>query len=68
MGQRLRIPLGRLARRAIWGTVTYLKAPELIRLTGPLGMQRPVHSVYSYELEENDGTTLVKLSHRIPTW
>ncbi len=51
----------------LWGTVTSLKRPEILRLSGPLGMHTPVNSVYQYTLEERDGgrATLVKLSHRV---
>lgn len=51
----------------LWGTVTCLIRPEVLRLSGPLGMQTPVNSVYQYTLEESDGgsATLVRLSHRV---
>lgn len=48
---------------AIWGTVYYFKAPEEIRLNGPLGMKGAVNSDYSYVLEEQGNTTVLKLSH-----
>ena len=48
---------------ALWGTITYLKRPERIRFSGPLGMERPVSSLYTYDLQpRRDGTTLT-LSH-----
>jgi uncharacterized protein YndB with AHSA1/START domain len=53
--------------KALFGTVTYIKAPEVIRLSGPLGMNRlPLTSVYEWKLEPSaDGkTTTLKLSHR----
>jgi DNA-binding transcriptional ArsR family regulator/uncharacterized protein YndB with AHSA1/START domain len=50
---------------ALWGTVTFIKRPEKIRLSGPLGMTTPVISNYMYELADADGGTLLKLSHRI---
>ena len=52
---------------ALWGTVTYIKRPEALRLTGQLGMLKdPVIGVYGYELiEAPGGTTLVKLTHRV---
>ena len=64
------IPGGRFfeqgtVHRALFGVVTYIKAPEVLRLEGPLGMNRlPVTSVYEYALEAKGGTTLLKLSHR----
>lgn len=60
---------------ALWGTVTFLKAPEILRLTGPLGMTGPVNSYYEYTLlEANAGAgTILRLSHRVigvldPKW
>lgn len=52
---------------ALWGVVTFLKSPEVLRLSGPLGMHTPVSSVYQYTLEEHaEGrATLLKLSHRV---
>jgi uncharacterized protein YndB with AHSA1/START domain len=54
--------------RALYGTVTYIKAPECIRLSGPLGMNRlPVTSTYEWKLEESAGdkpATILKLTHR----
>lgn len=52
---------------ALWGTVTYIKRPEILRLTGSLGMIKdPIIGVYTYELAEaKDGATLLKLTHRV---
>ena len=49
---------------AVWGTVYYFKAPEEIRLNGPLGMRGAVNSDYSYVLEEQGNATVLKLSHQ----
>ncbi|HEU4965657.1 MAG TPA: metalloregulator ArsR/SmtB family transcription factor [Bacilli bacterium] len=49
---------------AVWGTVYYFQAPAEIRLNGPLGMKGAVNSDYSYVLEEQDGATVLKLSHQ----
>lgn len=50
---------------ALFGTVTFIEPRRLVRLNGPLGMHTlPVNSVYSYELTEVTGGTLLKLSHR----
>lgn len=51
----------------LWGVVTRLEAPTVLRLSGPLGMHTPVSSVYQYTLEEIDSgrSTLLKLSHRV---
>ena len=49
---------------AIWGTVIFFRKPEVLRLTGPLGMSGAVNSTYTYELVEKGGKTLVKLSHQ----
>ena len=49
---------------AIFGTVTFIQPRKLIRFTGPLGMHAlPVNSVYSYELVEVAGGTMLRLSH-----
>jgi DNA-binding transcriptional ArsR family regulator/uncharacterized protein YndB with AHSA1/START domain len=48
---------------AIWGTVTYVKASEEIRLNGLLGMRGAVNSAYSFKLEDKGNSTLLKLSH-----
>ncbi|MGP4078563.1 SRPBCC domain-containing protein [Pseudalkalibacillus sp. R45] len=48
---------------ALWGVVTYVNAPEEIRLNGLLGMRGAVNSAYAYTLEENGDETILKLSH-----
>ncbi|MGM7702618.1 helix-turn-helix domain-containing protein [Pseudalkalibacillus sp. Hm43] len=48
---------------ALWGVVTYIKAPEEIRMNGLLGMRGAVNSAYTYSLEEKGDQTVLKLSH-----
>lgn len=48
----------------LWGNVIYFKAPEILRLTGPLGMDTAVNSTYTYELAEAAGQTTLKLLHQ----
>lgn len=48
---------------ALWGVVTYIKAPQEIRMNGLLGMKGAVNSAYTYHLEEKGDTTILKLSH-----
>jgi DNA-binding transcriptional ArsR family regulator/uncharacterized protein YndB with AHSA1/START domain len=48
---------------AIWGVITFINAPAEIRLNGLLGMQGAVNSAYSYQLEERNSQTVLKLSH-----
>ncbi|SFA87058.1 MULTISPECIES: SRPBCC domain-containing protein [unclassified Bacillus (in: firmicutes)] len=48
---------------AVWGTITYLKENEEIRLNGILGMKGAVNSYYSYRLETVGNATVLKLSH-----
>jgi uncharacterized protein YndB with AHSA1/START domain len=48
---------------ALLGIVNYIKAPVEIRLTGVLGMSGAVTSSYKYNLEEQAGSTVIKLSH-----
>lgn len=51
----------------LWGVVTRLEAPAVLRLSGPLGMHTPVSSVYQFTLDVHDSgrSTLLKLSHRV---
>ncbi|MBL8757753.1 MAG: SRPBCC domain-containing protein [Phycisphaerae bacterium] len=51
--------------RALFGTVTFIRAPEVIRLAGPLGMSTlPVVSVYEWALaEDGPGASVLRLSH-----
>ncbi|RPF53254.1 SRPBCC domain-containing protein [Aquisalibacillus elongatus] len=48
---------------ALWGTVTYVKENEELRLNGLLGMKGAVDSAYSYTLEQDGDYTTLKLSH-----
>jgi DNA-binding transcriptional ArsR family regulator/uncharacterized protein YndB with AHSA1/START domain len=48
---------------ALWGMVMYVNRPEALGLSGPLGLTTPVNSVYSYELHEQAGSTLLTLTH-----
>ncbi|SEQ16495.1 helix-turn-helix domain-containing protein [Piscibacillus halophilus] len=48
---------------ALWGTVTYVKENQELRLNGLLGMKGAVDSAYSYKLEEDGEYTILKLSH-----
>lgn len=48
----------------LWGTVTYVKRPEILRLSGPLGMDTPVNSVFEFRLAEKKGRTRLSLTHR----
>ena len=51
--------------QALFGTVTYIKRPSVLRLSGPLGMSRlPVSSTYEYTLEPKGAGTALKLTHR----
>jgi uncharacterized protein YndB with AHSA1/START domain len=48
---------------ALYATVTGIRRPELLTCTGPMGMRTPVTGVWTMELAERDGATLVRLSH-----
>lgn len=48
----------------LWGTVTYVKKHEVLRLSGPLGMDTPVSSVFEFRLAEKKGKTRLSLTHR----
>jgi uncharacterized protein YndB with AHSA1/START domain len=49
---------------SLWGVVTYLERPEVLRLCGFLGMQSPATNLYEYRLEARGERTLLRLSHR----
>jgi uncharacterized protein YndB with AHSA1/START domain len=49
---------------ALWGTVIFIRKPEVLRLSGPLGMHTPVNSVYEFGLKEQGAGTLLTLTHR----
>jgi DNA-binding transcriptional ArsR family regulator len=48
---------------ALWGTVTYYKKNEEIRLNGILGMNGAVNSFYSYKLSGDGNETVLQVSH-----
>jgi DNA-binding transcriptional ArsR family regulator/uncharacterized protein YndB with AHSA1/START domain len=48
---------------ALWGTVTYFRENEEIRLNGHLGMSGAVNSYYSYKLSGEGNKTVLQLSH-----
>jgi uncharacterized protein YndB with AHSA1/START domain len=58
---------------AVWGTIIYIDPPNKLRLSGPLGMTTPITGFYTYELEDEDGKTRLKLTHHAhgeldPNW
>jgi len=48
----------------IWATVTKVKRPERIDLSGPIGMSGAVLGIATFELEQKGRGTLLKLTHR----
>ena len=48
---------------ALWGIVTFLSVGEKLRLEGALGLAGPGTNKYTYELEDTEGGTLLKLTH-----
>jgi DNA-binding transcriptional ArsR family regulator len=48
---------------AVWGTVTFFKENEEIRLNGLLGMKGSVNSSYGYKLIGNEDKTIIQLTH-----
>ena len=48
----------------LYATVTRIERPARLTLTGPMGMTGPVAGVISYELEESDAGTTLRLSHK----
>ena len=49
---------------ALYGTVTKITPFEHLSVTGPMGMGGPVVGVWSLDLVEQDGRTVLKFSHR----
>jgi uncharacterized protein YndB with AHSA1/START domain len=49
---------------ALYATVSNIRRPSKIEYIGPMGMSGPVTSVIAFELEERDGGTLVRKTHR----
>jgi uncharacterized protein YndB with AHSA1/START domain/DNA-binding transcriptional ArsR family regulator len=48
----------------LYATVTGVKRPERLECSGPMGIRSPVTGVITYELEERDGGTRVRVTHR----
>jgi uncharacterized protein YndB with AHSA1/START domain/DNA-binding transcriptional ArsR family regulator len=49
---------------ALYATVTRVERPERLECSGPMGIREPVTGVIAYELEERDGGTRVRVTHR----
>jgi DNA-binding transcriptional ArsR family regulator/uncharacterized protein YndB with AHSA1/START domain len=49
---------------ALYATVTGVRRPEELMLSGPMGMTGPVASVMVFTLEERGNETVVRLSHK----
>ena len=48
----------------LWATVTCLEPNKKLVLDGRFGVKRPVVGIVTFELEERDGKTTLRLSHR----
>ena len=49
---------------ALYATVTAIRRPEQVILSGPMGMTGPVASVMIFDLDETGDQTVVRLSHK----
>lgn len=49
---------------AVWAEVTRIRAPEVLELTGRIGMTGPAYSVVSFELKKKGKGTRVTLTHQ----
>lgn len=49
---------------ALYGTVAKLDAPSHLTVTGPMGMGGPVVGVWSFDLAEEGGRTVLRYEHR----
>ena len=47
-----------------WGHVQVIKPPTLVEIVGPMFMSYPVMSHVRYHLSEQNGSTLLALTHR----
>lgn len=50
---------------ALYATVTYVKRGEKLQLRGPMGMSGAVSGFITFDLEPQDATTVLKLTHRV---
>ncbi len=48
----------------LWGHVQVIKPPKILEIVGPMMMSFPVASHLQYRLTEQDGGTLLKLTHQ----
>ena len=48
----------------LWGHVQVIKPPKLLELSGPMFMSYPVASHVQYRLTEQDGGTLLTMTHQ----
>jgi hypothetical protein len=49
---------------ALYATVTRVERPARLEYAGPMGVREPVTALIVYELEEHDGGTRVRVTHR----
>lgn len=48
----------------LWATVTGIKFGEQLELMGTFGMDGAVQGLVAFQLQENNGATVVKMTHR----
>src|SRR5208282_6397894 len=48
----------------LWGHVQVIKPPKLLEITGPMMMSYAVASHFQYRLSEENGGTLLKMTHQ----
>jgi DNA-binding transcriptional ArsR family regulator/uncharacterized protein YndB with AHSA1/START domain len=49
----------------LWATVTCLEPGRRLVLDGPIGLTTPASGLVTFDLEEHDGKTTVRVSHRV---
>lgn len=49
---------------ALYATVSRVSRPEHVSMRGPMGMRGPVTAVWSFDLEDSGGRTVLKAAHR----
>lgn len=64
IGGRFYEEFGEGGSGALFAFVSYIDYGKALILTGPMGMTAPVLNFIQFELEPQDGSTLLRLSHK----
>ncbi|HEY4388209.1 MAG TPA: metalloregulator ArsR/SmtB family transcription factor [Ktedonobacteraceae bacterium] len=64
VGKRFYEDWGDGGEGALFGIVTLFEKNKVLEIEGAMGMEKPVHGLIRYELVPQEGTTLLKFTHR----